>query len=202
MYYTFIFTFVFIELINYSPLYSMLCHIESILISGVPVIPSITLPCQDYVQTTYEIRFHDDIPPIFTKELLDLYAYGIASTAAAASGYNITVVPNTGKFSDNRYSMTISEPVTASIAETLCQTYQAETYKKGHYACYISAIYANKKGYCKKMNLCPNDEGTGNNNGGDNGKTESGCGNLVPIKWMYLISYMVIAFINVLMGVF
>lgn len=134
----------------------MLCHFESVALSdGTSVCSGISLPCSDYVETQYEIRFDDNLPDLFTKELFDLYANGLATSAAAVSGYNITVVPDSGSFSENIYSMTLREPIHGSIAEFMCGFYQSGTYYPGHYACHIRAVYADKKAYCKKMELCP-----------------------------------------------
>ena len=143
---------------------------------------NISLPCLGYVQTVYELRFHDGLPSLFTKELFDLYAHGLAATAAATSGYNITVVPGSGKFTGNRYSMTLSEPTAGSIADFLCTFYQSGTYKKGHYACYIKDVYADKKAYCRKMDLCAVTGSADSESNGDNGKKDdSGCGERSPV---------------------
>lgn len=174
----------------------MLCHIKSISIEEYEVLPGIKLPCQDNVQTVYEIRFNGELPPIFTKELLDLYAHGVASTAASTSGYNITFVSGSGKYTTGRYAMTISEPTTGSIAESLCAMYQTGTYIQGHYACYISAVYADNKAYCKRMDLCKGD-GTTAGTSDDNGavKEDSGvCGKSPILSLLSLVVLLLNAF--------
>lgn len=157
---------------------------------------NISFPCLGYVQTVYELRFHDDLPSYFTKELLDLYAYGLATTAATTSGYNITVVPGSGKFTGTRYSMTLSEPTTASIADFLCSFYQSGTYKQGHYACYIKDVYAGKRAYCKKMDLCAVPETVDSESNGK--KEDNGCGGRSPVMSFVMYTVMTILVVLIL----